>query len=418
MDTKTLAKQILKSQVLRKSAKGYSLAYLYIILPRLLSIASRSIKKKEDAKTVYKKVINALKRAFLPNRFPAFVAKLITGVYLLNKVTKSTFLSSIISGLITFNQYKSALKTHPNGTDTSDLTLFILVRACDLLTRNAYRRYKVSKRVQELGDVGLFTISCFAIMFAWFFYPERLPPSYRKWITAAANMDNELVDALRYLRQGKIIYGVKTEHDDILHNMCAKNNLDPKFGKFSESIPLPCEVVHSNIKGCEIHAAWRWYRGFISGLSVYLPLNVLVAIVSKSWKTAWKHVLVSSARSSAFLATFITLCWYGVCLVRTRLGPLFFPNATAQQLEDTYGPGLGSALCGLSSLIEYPKRRGELALFVTPRALSIAFPSPSEQSVKHKTLESILFSVSFAILASGNKQNVRGVFNKLLTAVF
>lgn len=51
------------------------------------------------------------------------------------------------------------------------------------------------------------------------------------------------------------------------------------------------------------------------------------------------------------------IIWGTVCLCRHTLQ------------NDSVGPTLGSALCGLSVLIEHPSRQAELAMYVTPRAL-------------------------------------------------
>ena len=55
------------------------------------------------------------------------------------------------------------------------------------------------------------------------------------------------------------------------------------------------------------------------------------------------------------------IIWGTVCLCRHTLQ------------NDLIGPGLGSALCGLSVLIESPSRRAELACYVMPRALQTAW---------------------------------------------
>jgi len=47
------------------------------------------------------------------------------------------------------------------------------------------------------------------------------------------------------------------------------------------------------------------------------------------------------SRSASFLATFIASIWYCICLTRHTL-----------KEETIYGPMLGSAMCGLSLLIE------------------------------------------------------------------
>lgn len=48
-----------------------------------------------------------------------------------------------------------------------------------------------------------FVLCCAVIMWSWFYAPERLPPTYVKWITNLATMDRRLLLALRCIRSGK-----------------------------------------------------------------------------------------------------------------------------------------------------------------------------------------------------------------------
>lgn len=48
-----------------------------------------------------------------------------------------------------------------------------------------------------------FVLSCSVIMWSWFYAPERLPPTYVKWITNLASMDERLLLALRSMRTAK-----------------------------------------------------------------------------------------------------------------------------------------------------------------------------------------------------------------------
>lgn len=73
-------------------------------------------------------------------------------------------------------------------------------------------------------------------------------------------------------------------------------------------------------------------------------------------------------RSSAFLASFIAIIWYAICLTRTRIGHQLL-GMDQTRLDNTLAPFIGCALCGLSLLIESRHRRGEMALYVVPRAL-------------------------------------------------
>lgn len=80
------------------------------------------------------------------------------------------------------------------------------------------------------------------------------------------------------------------------------------------------------------------------------------------------HILLASVRSSTFLGTYIAIIWYSICLVRTRIGHQVL-GVNQTRLDDTLGPLVGAMLCGLSLLVESKHRRGEMTLYVVPRAL-------------------------------------------------
>jgi hypothetical protein len=80
------------------------------------------------------------------------------------------------------------------------------------------------------------------------------------------------------------------------------------------------------------------------------------------------HILLASVRSSTFLGTYIAIIWYSICLVRTRVGHQVL-GVNQTRLDDTLGPLMGAMLCGLSLLVESKHRRGEMTLYVAPRAL-------------------------------------------------
>jgi hypothetical protein len=75
-------------------------------------------------------------------------------------------------------------------------------------------------------------------------------------------------------------------------------------------------------------------------------------------------------------------------------------------------------------LLELPKRRGEMALYVAPRALATVLPVPESASIREgkeggaKRLESFVFAVSLAVLMTaskyGGRDSVRGFIGNTL----
>lgn len=87
------------------------------------------------------------------------------------------------------------------------------------------------------------------------------------------------------------------------------------------------------------------------------------------------ETLLAATRSAAFLSTFVSAVWYGVCLTRTlvlaRLLHFISFDVWDGPLGCTFS---GSLLCGASIWIEQGHRRGEMALYVLPRALRACLP--------------------------------------------
>jgi len=85
---------------------------------------------------------------------------------------------------------------------------------------------------------------------------------------------------------------------------------------------------------------------------------------------------------------------------------------------------VGCLLCGWSILLESPKRRGEMALYVAPRAMATIMPVPESASIREgkevgqKRLESFAFAVSLAVLMTaskyGGRDSVRGFIGNAL----
>lgn len=320
--------------------------------------------------------------------------------------------------------------THFAGR-TLDLSLFAVMRALDVIVGELWSQRKdrriatqtwnrVDGLIGTLADPAMFASSCALIMWAWIYSPDRLPRAYNKWIQSAAAVDRRLLEALRKTRYGEIKYGVETGQAHVLQDMCKEYNWPLEYGDPVKSIPYPCEMVHMGTgKNCEYHALSRFQRSFVWAISTYLPLNLLLTARNPSTKR-FKIALLSSAKSSAFLGTFIALFYYGVCLGRTRLGPKIIGTDVASRRKIDSGTcvGAGCALCGWSVLIENASRRKELGLFVGPRAIATLFPR--RYLPEHQWRETLAFAMSVAVVftcVSERPGRVRGVLGKLLHRV-
>lgn len=343
-------------------------------------------------------------------------------------------------------------KAEPLGrpSPTIDLTLFALVRGLDTLVRAlatpaAARKNRIlspsstastspSRTLLRRIALGLadqaegliFVICCAQIMWAWFYHPERLPPSYVKWITNLATMDERLLVALRCIHSGKPFpwaYGGKDVSPEGVHllgslaedlghpyawgdptrlpNTAAEARAmiaEARAKAKSEGLEgdgswvlkgaagprgrgemggMPCELVHCGTGGasCYLNALYRWIRGWRMSMAIYFPVHLLPRLLF-SPKSFLSHPLPSllktltgSARSAAFLATYITLNWFPICLARSALLPRLFPSVPFNFWDAGIGQALGSIMCGFSIFIEEKRKRAEMALYVAPRAL-------------------------------------------------
>lgn len=277
-----------------------------------------------------------------------------------------------------------------------DLTLLAISRALDTLIGDLWSRHRRSRTaknkwtraesmVSQLADAGVFAISAGAVMWAWFYLPERLPRAYNRWIGEAAQVDCRLVEALRKARWGEFVYGRDTGQAPLLQSMCRDYGWPLEWGDSEKTIPIPCEMVHMGTgPSCHWHAAVRFVRAFKFALATYLPLQLLMKARKPSIR-ALRRALIDAMRSSAFLGAFISLFYYGVCLSRTRLGPkLFGPEKITPMMWDQgLCIGAGCLLCGSSILIEAEKRRQEVAFFVAPRAASTILPRRYDSKVRN-----------------------------------
>ncbi|KAE8212652.1 hypothetical protein CF319_g5284 [Tilletia indica] len=433
----------------------------------------------------------------------------------------ATFISaSLASALsVTYLQFLSP---------TLDLTLFAFVRGLDTFIRASPFVYKAlfksssaavakqtltsaasgirsaptgatRRRIVELlcaqADGLVFVVCCAQIMWAWFYYPQRLPPTYSKWISNLAWMDDRLLSVLRWRRKGEPhewIYGPPTEEKSqasILGGSLAESLGYPYIWGDPGRIPgsaneaaimlkkareenirkaaaegrspneltkkeleagyvfagvggargrgglggIPCELVHCGVTGhnCFANAALRWWHGWKMSMRIYLPVHLLPKVLLapkrafEDPKELIKTVGLGAARSASFLATYITIVWFSVCLVRSVAFPRMFPHISHQYWDAGLGPLIGSWMCGFSIFLEEKRKRAEMALYVAPRALFALAESVkpgwlSKEGNSAKWTERVIFGLSLGVVISAAKHRpelLRGVTGILSVVV-
>ncbi len=300
----------------------------------------------------------------------------------------------------------------PLAGKTMDLTLFAVTRSLESAIGELWSRHKVSRRsvgkwtrleasVSRFTDASMFAVSSGMIMWAWFYYPNTLPPAYDKWIGGVAEVDRRLIEILRKIRADKVVYGPGAQKHLELESMCKDYNCPLDWADPAKTFPTPCELVHSGSgPSCCWHAAVRFSRAFKIAVTIYLPLQLFLKMRKPSLE-AVSRALLDALRSSAFLGAFVGLFWSGVCLSRTGLGPELL--STKMVTPSMWDQGLciraGCLLCGWSILIEAAKRRQEVASFVAPKAAATLFPRSYDRKV-----------CSFIIKRRGSDANNMAVF--------
>ncbi|KAE8352679.1 hypothetical protein BDV28DRAFT_134731 [Aspergillus coremiiformis] len=315
---------------------------------------------------------------------------------------------------------------------TMDLTLFSLTRAVDLAACIIWARWRRWRRARgcwsmaenlapALADSGVFAVSAAIVMWAWIYLPERLPKSYERWIGEVAKVDSRLVETLRQARRGVFVYGKDTGEARLLQSMCNDYGWPVEWGDPSKTIPIPCEVVHMSCgPSCEKHAVSRFAQTFKFTCATYLPLQMAFRIRRLNSVSSLRRAISDALRSSAFLASFVGIFYYSICLARTRLGPKVFSRdvVTPMMWDSGLCIGAGCLMCGWSILVESPSKRRELALFVAPRAAATVLPRFYNKQYQYR--ERIAFAISTAILLTCLQEQpslVRGVFGRVATSV-
>lgn len=108
-------------------------------------------------------------------------------------------------------------------------------------------------------------------------------------------------------------------------------------------------------------------------------VHILPTLVRNPQKLLSVPHLVSTAlsitRSATFLSTFVSSIWFAVCFTRTLVLARLFPWIPHDFWDGPFGcTFVGSLVCGSSIWIEDGRRRGEMALYVLPRAIRACLP--------------------------------------------
>ncbi|TFK77093.1 hypothetical protein BDN72DRAFT_890869 [Pluteus cervinus] len=275
------------------------------------------------------------------------------------------------------------------------------------------------------------------IMWCFFYEPHRLPRSYVKWISTLANLDGRISETLRRIRAGEWTYGLGSpNHRHLLTNLATELGFPAIWGD-PQTLPshgstanatwkaldisgrsgvggIPCHIIHGKVVGipslygsCTANAGYRAVLAFLEAIALYFPVHFLPTVLTRPRTLLQPDraatLLFNALRSAAFLSTFVTSYWYTVCLTRTLVLARLLPFISHNFWDGPYGCVMAGCLaCGGSIWIENPRRRGEMALYVLPRAIRACLPESWVRG-SNKTallLERFTFVLSLSYLLS------------------
>ena len=118
---------------------------------------------------------------------------------------------------------------------------------------------------------------------------------------------------------------------------------------------------------------------FAMSLIVFVQVHALPILLTRPRRLLEVSKIVSTllsvARSATFLSAFVSSIWFAVCCTRTLVLARLFPWIPHDFWDGPYGcTFVGSLVCGASIWIERGRRRGEMALYVLPRAIRACLP--------------------------------------------
>jgi len=270
-------------------------------------------------------------------------------------------------------------------------------------------------------------------MWCFFYEPERLPKSYVTWIQKLANLDYRLIQILQLIRANQWSYSQPPLRSSstslVLQESATAQGYSASWGDPSllpayggtvadqawknlgvTSRPgvggVPCELLHGHfgrsfgLEGsCTANATLRVVYAFAQAFAIYLPVHFLRTLFTPPLLRSrlnsnfhLQQVLLRTFRSASFLSSFIGLYWYSVCLTRTLLLPKLFPRISHNFWDGPYGCVMVACLtCGSSIWVEEGRRRGEMALYVLPRAIRACLPESWVRSRGRVVERQVLF---------------------------
>ncbi|XP_042031325.1 uncharacterized protein LOC121778105 isoform X2 [Salvia splendens] len=238
------------------------------------------------------------------------------------------------------------------------LALYLLAR----LAQCAYNSAKSKNKFHlwgshwNHGDTLLFAIACAQVMYSFVMRPESLPKSYQDFIQKTGPVAAPVYKAVRECCRGSPV-----DVGSLAAYLSGRISSDVKLDKFPELIP--CSVIHPDTKSCLVHNANAVKATFRKIFPLYFSLTFVPYVVLRLQKfmdapvRTCRTAVTNAVRSTSFLSAFVGIFQGVICLHR---------KVALKDHKLVYW--LAGGLSALSVLLEKKARRGELALYVLPRA--------------------------------------------------
>ncbi|KAL1746259.1 hypothetical protein HDZ31DRAFT_81373 [Schizophyllum fasciatum] len=253
------------------------------------------------------------------------------------------------------------------------------------------------------GEVILFSLSCAQIMYAWLMRPETLGMGYANWISQASKVPILAPHMHRQLARTGSVNFADIDKAVRLKDITPENAASllelrtvlagPDMpGRPKPYIPpyVPCAVTHPALNSCRavpldrfVDVAW-WI------MPVYTALHFIPMVLFKR-KAFMKdpsrmlgRASIGTLRSSAFLGAFVVIyqsIFCGKHQAHAALARLpenaalrrAIPSWLADLLVSRASYALTGLATGVALFVEERRRRGELAMYVLPKALESAW---------------------------------------------
>ncbi|KAI3845080.1 hypothetical protein MKX03_021568 [Papaver bracteatum] len=239
------------------------------------------------------------------------------------------------------------------------LALYLLARLgqCAYNSAKSKNKFHLWGSHWSHGDSLLFALACGQVMYAFVMRPESLPKSYQDFIQKTGPVAKPIYKAVRDSCRGSPIDVVSLSA--YLSNSKASSSL--KIQEFPSIIP--CSMIHPDTNSCLQHNARAASATFRKTFPLYFSLTFVPFVVLRLQKfmdsparTCWLAVK-GAVRSTTFLSSFVGIFQGVICLHR---------KVAVKDHKLVYW--LAGGFAALSVLLEKKARRGELALYVLPRA--------------------------------------------------